>query len=699
MKAIIAGLAGFSMMLICQTTAIGQDAIWRSMFTPGGGTIIAVCANHDSLVFCNDLVFGLYTSTCRGMTWSPTPVEVPNQCGHGAIAVSPSGCIFVNIYYGKLYRSIDRGAHWELCRSNVSGYPVSFMFAGNQDTYVGCTEGVLKSTDDGSTWSSSLALSDPEDYVAQVLFAPDSAMFAVTLKTIFRSTDSGHSWDRTGAPPGAMAIAPNNTITIASSSSFLESLDGCRTWRKVGNIQNPPYVPQLFYSSRGSLFYWSLTDTGVVRSEDYGRTWSLVMGLPFRGISMISESDSGWLYAASENGVFRSTDQGNRWTSMNNGLVPVMVSSLATDAEARVFAGTVGRGIYMSTDCGEEWEIRTNGYDVQYPSTIYASGRCGTIFAGDAAGIHRSFDNGSTWHRIPSSSQIYSFFQSSAGILYAGGCDTLLQSSDCGENWSVASSFTGNWAIWAIIENRHGDLFLATSAGLLGSQDGALQWTELASPAPGSFGIRTLARDSKGTLFAGTDGVLRSTDDGASWQQTLKGPDFVRVVVDGNDHVYAGTLTGVFRSTDGGSSWTEFNTGLINKGGAITAIAYDSVTGHIYVAQDSGGVARTIVPAYAKIPNGIHLDHSLPRAFILVQNYPNPFNPSTTIRYGVPHRSHVTLMVFNPLGQTIAELVNGDIDAGFHEVQFNATNLASGVYFYRLQTGDFSQTRKLCVIR
>ncbi len=90
---------------------------------------------------------------------------------------------------------------------------------------------------------------------------------------------------------------------------------------------------------------------------------------------------------------------------------------------------------------------------------------------------------------------------------------------------------------------------------------------------------------------------------------------------------------------------------------------------------------------------------TIPSSFRLEQNYPNPFNPSTTIRYALPQRSHVTLMVFNTLGQRIATLVNDEVEAGYHEVRFDGAGLASGVYFYRLQAGDFVQTRKLCLIR
>lgn len=88
-----------------------------------------------------------------------------------------------------------------------------------------------------------------------------------------------------------------------------------------------------------------------------------------------------------------------------------------------------------------------------------------------------------------------------------------------------------------------------------------------------------------------------------------------------------------------------------------------------------------------------------PSGFQLFQNYPNPFNPTTTIQYALPRRSHVTIAVYNTLGQEVAILINGEVEPGYHEVQFNASGLASGVYIYRLRAGDFIQARKLCLVR
>ena len=85
--------------------------------------------------------------------------------------------------------------------------------------------------------------------------------------------------------------------------------------------------------------------------------------------------------------------------------------------------------------------------------------------------------------------------------------------------------------------------------------------------------------------------------------------------------------------------------------------------------------------------------------FELGQNYPNPFNPSTTIRYGLPSRSHVVLTVYNTLGEQVAVLQNGEREAGYHEVKFDGSGLSSGVYLYRLRAGDFVQTRKFLMLQ
>ena len=89
----------------------------------------------------------------------------------------------------------------------------------------------------------------------------------------------------------------------------------------------------------------------------------------------------------------------------------------------------------------------------------------------------------------------------------------------------------------------------------------------------------------------------------------------------------------------------------------------------------------------------------IPLVFSLSQNFPNPFNPTTIINYTIPTRSHVTLSVFNTLGQKVTELVNGEKEAGDYSVTFDASGLASGVYLYRMQAGSFVETKKLVLMK
>ncbi len=107
----------------------------------------------------------------------------------------------------------------------------------------------------------------------------------------------------------------------------------------------------------------------------------------------------------------------------------------------------------------------------------------------------------------------------------------------------------------------------------------------------------------------------------------------------------------------------------------------DSVTG--------GNVTGTGESSVVRAPDEVTLN----------QNYPNPFNPSTTIRYGLPGRTTVSLIVYNALGQAVATLVNGEQETGYHEVRFDGSNLASGIYFCRLKAGQSIRTNKILLLR
>jgi hypothetical protein len=89
----------------------------------------------------------------------------------------------------------------------------------------------------------------------------------------------------------------------------------------------------------------------------------------------------------------------------------------------------------------------------------------------------------------------------------------------------------------------------------------------------------------------------------------------------------------------------------------------------------------------------------IPTEYALYQNYPNPFNPSTNIKYSVPETGSVKLSIYSVIGEQVAVLVDEIVQAGFYEVTFDASNLPSGAYFYRLQAGSFVVTKKMMLLK
>lgn len=96
---------------------------------------------------------------------------------------------------------------------------------------------------------------------------------------------------------------------------------------------------------------------------------------------------------------------------------------------------------------------------------------------------------------------------------------------------------------------------------------------------------------------------------------------------------------------------------------------------------------------------GASQQNAIPDNYTLSQNYPNPFNPTTKISYAIPKESFVKLKIYNMLGNEIATLINEDQEAGFYSIRFDASDIPSGIYFYRLQANDYTLTKKLTVLK
>jgi len=270
--------------------------------------------------------------------------------------------------------------------------------------------------------------------------------------------------------------------------------------------------------------------------------------------------------------------------------------------------------------------------------------------------------------------------------------------------------------------------------GLFRSENNGELWTEI----DGNHFYSYLVDDSK--IFAGTfTGIYESVNDGLTWYQTGLPNKIISSISNNNNYFFATNYTyGIFRSSDKGLTWSEFNQGLpLDNLHPYTVFAVDSLifagltSNKIYLSKNNGltwkefskGIGISEYTYHVKFAvNGnkifvsflynslwycdlseitslTEINSSTADKFILFQNYPNPFNPITNIIYSLFKTCFITIKVYDLLGKEVTTLVKEEKQAGNYNINFNAVNLSSGVYFYRMQAGTFSETKKLILIK
>jgi photosystem II stability/assembly factor-like uncharacterized protein len=348
----------------------------------------------------------------------------------------------------------------------------------------------------------------------------------------------------------------------------------------------------------------------------------------------------------------------------------------------------------------------------------------------------------------------YDFLRYLACTSTGDGLARIHKTTDGGNSWTIVDMTRTEW--------RSIQVFNSSDAYALGDPDGGFwvlkrttdggrSWFTVQPALPaapeerGEYSAMTWTDASHGWFGTNTNKLYRTTDGGATWLAAVL-PPITSDVSALYFHRYPASLTGLIgssdgairRTSDGGVTWSEeisrLPSGVLGLGGLLfSGECWAMSGGSIYYSQDTGRSWRTT--GYDAYDGSTHLNQFFmsgasysgygcavgdsgtivsfrryitdvypppsftPNSPELEQNYPNPFNPSTTIRYGLPHSSHVTLTVYNTLGQQVAQLVNEQQQAGFHDAVFLGDGLASGVYFYRLQAGDYTSTRKLLLLR
>ena len=379
-----------------------------------------------------------------------------------------------------------------------------------------------------------------------------------------------------------------------------------------------------------------------------------------------------------------------QWVRMSNGINWGYIYSLASSGNY-LFAGVASNGVYRSTDNGISWTHLGGSADGD--KSLAANGI--NIFAGGHYFIYKSTDYGTSWIQTSILTQdIYALAVNGNNFFAGADYYGVYISTNNGSNWIQTS--LNNMGVRSLAVNGN-NVFAGTYLyGLYLSTNNGTSWSQTSL---NNQSVYSLAINGN-NVFAGTlnNGVYLSTNSGTNWTQTsLNNQSVYSLAINGNN-VFAGTYqNGVYISNDNGTSWTQRNEGLGNF--QVNALCISNN----YILAGTWG--DTVYRRPLSELTGIKpISGQLPNRFVLEQNYPNPFNPSTKIKFSIPQpspseRVGVRLVIYNILGREAATLVNEQLKPGTYEVDWNASNFPSGVYFYKLITNGFVDTKKMMLVK
>jgi len=376
-----------------------------------------------------------------------------------------------------------------------------------------------------------------------------------------------------------------------------------------------------------------------------------------------------------------------------------IVNCLAVNGN-NIYAGLQNYGFYLSTNNGLTWAQKNNDLTTSFITANTVSGT--NVFVGTNYGVFRSTNNGTNWTGVNTginSNHVNAFAVGGNNIFVGtdfsyGGTPGVFLSTNNGTNWTEINNglpYSLHMCPLALAVSGTNIFAGLSESGVYLSINNGNNWK---SVGPANITVKSLAIGGT-NIFAGTDeGVFLSTNNGTNWTKVNEGlsNNYNFTLIVSGSNVFTGTEKGVFLSTNNGSSWTEANSGLI-----IVYIQALAICGtNIFAGTFGSGVWMRPLSELVGVSNDVN---KFPRDFTLAQNYPNPFNPSTVISYSLPSASNIKLLVYNTLGQTVKLLENEFKQPGNYSVCFNASDLPSGIYCYKLEAGQFSQIKKMILIK
>jgi|GEM_PF-562557 len=720
---------------------------WIKLTTGGiptsnvGRAAISVCRNTPSVIYVsiakndNNSMLGVYRSSNDGVTWTNiSPSSDIFQSGSSyqggydnVIAVSPVNSQLVLAGGVELWRSSNGGSSW----SNITDNDIHNDFhaitwtSNGTGVWSGNDGGIAYSGDGGQTWSTSMNTLPITQYFSVSAGSSNKSVFSGGSQDngVSVTTNIGSSWQHTKkGDGGGVRIDPYNNssriiVTNGVSSggvifpvykstdfgqnwtSVLNGMDNCQQW--FTRMRSDGINPVVFFTNCERFVY---------KSDFIVSNWTKLNATPFTAdIDNITLENAYVIYAC-----LNSTNPANKlkvlesnvWNERSIGLpAPTAVRTVSNNITPSSYLlayalmnglNTPGQQIFRTNDRGVTWTNATSNMpNLPMGDIIVRRINVNTahLYLGTEFGCFKSTNNGMTWYKwnngMPQGNIITEM--------------TYIDStSQNGKLYIVAATY--GRGIW-IREISGSD----PSFSISGTKNNLNRPITDFQTTRDTINI-TLPGDVTGGMITDItvkiDSVLHTNDGDLEFRLIHQGViDTIIYQAGNNGHNFIGTILNDSAAVPVTNGTPPF-TGLFIPSKSLLQFAdldpngtwilniYDRATGNIGVLK-----AWSIYINYQNLIGIKQIGNRIPKQFSLSQNYPNPFNPSTKIKFDLPHPSNVKLTIYNQIGQEVAVLQNGRLNAGKFTANWNAINYSSGIYFYRLKTDDFIETKKMVLIK
>lgn len=665
---------------------------------------------------------GVWRSDDGGQTW--TDCGLDHDAFYGLAASHINDGVFYAGGDPGFFKTTDYGETWEMLSMGSSFVlKIGVKYDNDDVILIGLSSsgGVRRSTDGGETWNEvginsgflkgvAVTPDNPDKFVIAGSDFPSSAM---------QSLDGGETWTEIGPTPQGeydagydVLISPDdeNQILLLHDDGIYGTVDNGLNWNllKSGGGQGE-------FAVYGGDIYVGIWGEGAFVSSDNGMTWNEIPDAGVENYWQASGSGSQGVLLGYWGGINRSSD-GENWEFSAQGMSGVFTHALAYyEDENELWAGTEGGGIFCSSDGGQTWERKCEGLNslwiYDFAPTSHYNHSVNRMLAATASGLYSSDDNGDSWNYVDMEgttlTDVEIHWTDEDQFWEAGQMGPVKYTSDNGQTWITATGLPfGLYPKLALGENADEDLrvFLCYENGygtsVYYSDDNGATFSEGSGMTGISYhpmlSVRLADEEYDQIVYCATgQGLYRSDDYGENWSQ-VSGTSglYWSVLGTRGEQIFLGSNNGVQYSDDEGQTWADLNNGI--AGIAVWRILYGNSSNQVYAANRGEPVLEYHFEEVLVPPTNVQVDS-------LIGNNPNPFTNTTNIQFSLKQPGKVELDIYNIRGEKVKSISN-EYPAGCHSCHWDGKNengkpVSNGIYFYRMKTNEYKQTRKMMLIR